>query len=102
MVVTGIENFRRGTRIRTCNWKWLLQDIIKYVNTIFAQYKVKCVIYYIKYVYLCRFDEVSTIRKPKLITFSITGSKIFFAGFVIYTKNERKTSYQFTTLPHGT
>ena len=30
-----------------------------------------------------------------MMTFSITGSQIFFAEFVIYTKNERKTSYRF-------
>ena len=43
----------------------------------------------------CHFDEVSAIRKPKMRMFSITGSQIFFADFIVYTKNKRKTSYQF-------
>ena len=52
---------------------------------IFAQYKVN-VIYFTKFVYF--FDEVSAIRKPKIITSSITGSQIFFADFVFYTKTK--------------
>ena len=43
----------------------------------------------------CRFDEVLAIRWPKMMTFSITGSQIFFANFVIFARNERKTAYQF-------
>ena len=35
----------------------------------------------------CRSDEVSAIRKSKIITFSITGSQIFFADIVFYQKN---------------
>ena len=42
----------------------------------------------------CRFDEASAIRKAKMM-FSITGSQIVFADFVICTKNGRNTSYQF-------
>ena len=38
----------------------------------------------------CRFDEVSAIRKPKIITSLKTGSQIFFADFVFYCVN---TSY---------
>ena len=38
----------------------------------------------------CRFDEVSAIIKIEIMTFSITGSKIF-----VYTKNEQKTSCEF-------
>ena len=34
----------------------------------------------------CRFDEVSAIRKPKIIMSSKTGSQIFFADFVFSTK----------------
>ena len=30
------------------------------------------------------------------MTFSITGSQIFFANFVIFARNERKTGYRFT------
>ena len=43
----------------------------------------------------CRFDEVLAIRWPKMMKFLITGSQKFFANFVIYTKNERKTTYRF-------
>ena len=44
----------------------------------FAQYKVKMQ-HISQYMYIfCRFDEVSAIRKPKMMTFSITGSQIFF------------------------
>ena len=31
----------------------------------------------------CCFDEVSAIRKPKIMTFSISGSQIFFSYLVI-------------------
>ena len=62
---------------------------MKYINMTFAQYKVKYV-----HVYFCRFDEVMAIRKPEMMTFSITGSQIFFADFVIYTRNKRKTAYR--------
>ena len=51
----------------------------------FAQYKVK--MWHIlqnMYIY-CRFDEVSAIRKSKIITFSKTGSQIFLADFVFST-----------------
>ena len=37
----------------------------------------------------CRFDEVSAIRKPKIIAFSITGSQIFFADFIVSTKTKQ-------------
>ena len=30
-----------------------------------------------------------------MITFSITGSQIFFANFAIFVRNERKTPYRF-------
>ena len=43
----------------------------------------------------CHFDEVSAIRWPKMMTFSITGSQIFFVNFVIFVRNERKTAYLF-------
>ena len=43
-----------------------------------------------------RFDEVSAIRKPKIITSSITGSQIFFADFVFFTKTKRNTAYRKT------
>ena len=42
-----------------------------------------------------RFDEISAITKPKMMTFSITGSQIFFVDFVIYSKN----NLSFTPLP---
>ena len=42
--------------------------------------------------FFCGFDEVSAIRKPKMMTFSITGSQIFIADLIIDTKNEQKTS----------
>ena len=29
------------------------------------------------------------------MTFSITGSEIFFANFIIFVRNERKTAYRF-------
>ena len=62
---------------------------------IFAQYKVKMRhISQIMYIF-CRFDEVSAIRKPKMRTFLITGSQIFFVNFVIFATNERKSAYQF-------
>ena len=44
----------------------------------------------------CRFDEVSAIRKPKIITFSITGSQIIFADFVLSTKTKQSTAYRKT------
>ena len=47
------------------------------------------------YIY-CRFEEVSAIKWSKLVTFSITGSQIFFANFVIFARNEQKTGYRFT------
>ena len=34
----------------------------------------------------CRFDEVSAIRKPKIIMFSKTGSQILFADLVFLPK----------------
>ena len=40
----------------------------------------------------CRFEEVSAIKWSKMVTFSITGSQIFFKIF----RNERKTGYRFT------
>ena len=43
-----------------------------------------------------RFDEVSAIRKPKIITSSITGSQIFFADFVFFTKTKGNTAYRKT------
>ena len=44
-----------------------------------------------------RFDEVSAIRKPKIIiTSSIIGSQIFFADFVFFTKTKRNTAYRKT------
>ena len=43
----------------------------------------------------CRFDEVSAIRWSEMMTFSITGSQIFFANLVIFATNKRKTSYRF-------
>ena len=43
-----------------------------------------------------RFDEVSAIRKPKIITSSITSSQIFFADFVFSTKTKRNTAYRKT------
>ena len=36
----------------------------------------------------CRFNEVSAIKKPKIITSSKTGSQIFFADFVFFYQNE--------------
>ena len=47
------------------------------------------------YIFCC-FEEVSAIKWSKMVTFSITGSQIFFANFVIFARNERKTGYQFT------
>ena len=53
---------------------------------IFAQYKVK-MRHILQNIYIfCHFDEVLAIRKPKIITSSITGSQIFFADFVFSTK----------------
>ena len=51
--------------------------------------------FFIKYVYFCCFDEVSAIRRPKMMTFSITGSQIFFVNFAIVFRNEQKTTYRF-------
>ena len=62
---------------------------------IFVQYKVKiCQILQNMYIFR-HFDEVSAIRWPKMMMFSITGSQIFFANFVIFVRNEQKTAYQF-------
>ena len=58
---------RRHTWAITCKWKWLSWDIIiiKYVNMIFAQYKVK-IWHILQNMYIfCHFDEVAAIRKPK-------------------------------------
>ena len=38
---------------------------------------------------------LNAIIKPKIMMFSITDSQIFFADFIIYTKNKWKTSYKF-------
>ena len=46
----------------------------------------------------CRFEEVSAIKWSKMVTFSITGSQIFFANFVIFARNERKTGLPFPLL----
>ena len=46
--------------------------------------------------YIFCFEEVSAIKWSKMVTFSITGSQIFFANFVIFARNERKTGYRFT------
>ena len=43
--------------------------------------------------FFCHFDEVSAIIKPKMMTFSITGSQIFLADFIIFTKSEQKATY---------
>ena len=40
-----------------------------------------------------RFDEVSAVRKPKIITFSITGSQMFF-GFRFSTETKQNTAYR--------
>ena len=42
---------------------------------------------------ICRFYEVSAIREPKIITFSITGSQIFFANFVFSTITKQYSAY---------
>ena len=44
----------------------------------------------------CRFEEVSAIKWSKMVSFSITSSQVFFANFVIFARNERKTGYRFT------
>ena len=63
---------------------------------IFAQYKVKLGhILQSMYIFWC-FYEVSAIRKPKIITFTITGSEIFFADFVFSTKTKRYSAYRKT------
>ena len=63
---------------------------------IFAQYKVKLGhILQSMYIFWC-FYEVSAIRKPKIITFTITGSQIFFADFVFSTKTKRYSAYRKT------
>ena len=49
-----------------------------------------------------RFDEALTIRKPKIMMFSITGSQIFLADFVIYIPEAIEkplTGLPFTPLP---
>ena len=44
----------------------------------------------------CHFEEVSAIKWSKMVTFSITGSQIFFANFVNFARNKGKTGYRFT------
>ena len=36
------------------------------------------------------FNEISTIKKPKIITFSITGSQLFFADYIISARTKEK------------
>ena len=65
-----------------------------HAKVIFPQYKVKmCHILQNIYMFCC-FDEVSAIRKPKIITSSKTGSQIFFADFVFSTKTKRYSAYR--------
>ena len=67
-----------------------------YIKMIFAQYKVK-MSHILQNMYIfCRFDEVSAIRKPKIMTSSITGSQIFFADFVFSTKTKQYSAYRKT------
>ena len=65
-----------------------------YAKMIFPQYKVK-MSHILQNMYIfCRFDEVSAIREPKIITSSKTGSQIFFADFVFSTKTKRYSAYR--------
>ena len=58
---------------------------------IFAQYKIK-MLYILKNMYIFgRLDEVSDIRKPKIMMFSITDSQIFFINFIISTTTKQYT-----------
>ena len=67
-----------------------------YIKMIFAQYKVKMRhILQNMYIFGC-FDEVSAIRKPKIITSSITGSQIFFADFVFSSKTKLYSAFRKT------
>ena len=54
------------------------------------------------YKFFVIFDEVSTIRKPKMMMFSITGSQIFLAGLLFLPKANEKllTGLSFTP-PHS-
>ena len=55
------------------------------------------VTYMLQNVYIfCRFDEVSCIIKPRIMTFSQTVSHIFCADFVVSTTAKQYTEYQHT------
>ena len=48
------------------------------------------------YVFQC-FDDISAIRKPKIVAFSKTGSKIILGDFVVSIIMKRYTVYLSTT-----
>ena len=45
---------------------------------------------------ICRFDEVSAIKKTKIMTFPITSCQIFCVDFVLSTKTQRYAVYRKT------
>ena len=61
-----------------------------HVNVNFTPYKVKGDLFHKIF---CCFGEVSAIRKPKMMTFVIIGSQIFFADFVIYYLKETENRF---------
>ena len=58
-----------------------------YAKMIFPQYKVKMSHILQNMNIFCRCDEVSAIKKHKIITSSKIGSQIFFADFVFFNQN---------------
>ena len=61
------------------------RDILKFINFIYHEYIVKMQDVSSNLYVLYYFDEVLTSRKPNIMTFSITGTKILFVDFIIST-----------------
>ena len=49
--------------------------------------------YFTKYAH---FLSLSAIRKPKIITFSKTGSKLFYVDFIVFTTMKQYSGYRHT------
>ena len=63
---------------------------------IFAQYKVKmCHILQNMYIFY-RFDEVSAIRKAKIMSFSITDCQMFIVDLIVSTTTKNIPAYWHT------
>ena len=60
-------------------------DILKLINLIYSEYKVKMYDSFQNLFAFYSFDEILTRRKPNVMTFSITGTKIFSADFILST-----------------